>query len=159
MASKILVAYASKHGTTREVAESIAATLGEQHLDVDIEDAAHVRDIAPYDALVVGGGLYMGKWHSDAQHLLKRHRHELAEKRLAVFGMGRTRSRKRRSPSQASSSIAHLLRRRSWNRSLWRSSAVRSNPRPGGSRSTSCPRSMRATGTRSTAGLRTSPRN
>lgn len=88
MASKILVAYASKHGTTREVAESIAATLREQHLDVAIEEAAHVRDIALYDALVVGGGLYMGKWHSDAQHLLKRHRHELAGKRLAVFGMG-----------------------------------------------------------------------
>jgi menaquinone-dependent protoporphyrinogen oxidase len=88
MAAKILVAYASKHGTTREVAESIAATLREHDLDVEIAEAAHVREIARYDAVVVGGGLYMGKWHSDAQHLLKRHRRELAEKRVAVFGMG-----------------------------------------------------------------------
>ncbi|HEX6663904.1 MAG TPA: flavodoxin domain-containing protein [Gaiellaceae bacterium] len=88
MATNVLVAYASKHGTTREVAESIAATLQQLGLDVEIEEAGRVRDIARYDALVVGGGLYTGKWHADARHLLKRHRHELAERRLAVFGMG-----------------------------------------------------------------------
>jgi menaquinone-dependent protoporphyrinogen oxidase len=84
----ILVAYATKHGTTREVAESIAATLEQLGLEVEIEEAGRVHDVARYDAVVVGGGLYMGKWHADARHLLKRHRHELAAKRLAVFGMG-----------------------------------------------------------------------
>jgi menaquinone-dependent protoporphyrinogen oxidase len=87
--AKVLVAYASKHGTTREVAESIAGTLRESsYLNVEIEDAARVYDISSYDAVVVGGGLYMGTWHADARHLLKRHRHELVGKRLAVFGMG-----------------------------------------------------------------------
>jgi menaquinone-dependent protoporphyrinogen oxidase len=85
---KVLVAYASKHGTTREVAESIARTLGERGLAVEVEEARRVRDITRYDAVVVGGGLYMGKWHADARRLLKRHRGELAAKRLAVFGMG-----------------------------------------------------------------------
>lgn len=88
MTPKVLVAYASKHGTTREVAESIAGTLRECRLAVEIEDAAHVHDISRYDVVVVGGGLYMGKWHADARHLLKRHRQELAGKHLAVFGMG-----------------------------------------------------------------------
>jgi len=86
--SNVLIAYASKHGTTREVAESIARTLGERGLAVQVEEASGVRDIARYDAVVVGGGLYMGKWHADARRLLKRHRAELAAKRLAVFGMG-----------------------------------------------------------------------
>jgi menaquinone-dependent protoporphyrinogen oxidase len=88
MAPNVLVAYASKHGTTREVAQSIATMLGEHGLAVEIEEAGRVRDIARFEAVVVGGGLYMGKWHADARGLLKRHRAELAGKRLAVFGMG-----------------------------------------------------------------------
>ena len=88
MASNVLIAYASKHGTTREVAESIARTLGEGGLAVEVEEARRVRDITRYDAVVVGGGLYMGKWHADARLLLKHHRGDLAAKRLAVFGMG-----------------------------------------------------------------------
>jgi menaquinone-dependent protoporphyrinogen oxidase len=88
MAPKVLVAYASKHGTTSEVAESIAGTLQELGVAVEIKEAGGVHDITPYDAVVIGGGLYMGKWHADARHLLKRHRQELAGKRLAVFGMG-----------------------------------------------------------------------
>jgi menaquinone-dependent protoporphyrinogen oxidase len=88
MALNVLVAYASKHGTTREVAESIAHTLEERGLSVEIEEASGVRDITGYDAVVVGGGLYMGKWHADARRLLKRRRGELAGKRVAVFGMG-----------------------------------------------------------------------
>ena len=88
MTANVLVAYATKHGTTREVAESIAATLRQLGSTVEIEEAGRVRDLARYDAVVVGGGLYTGKWHADASRLLKRHRHELAEKRLAVFGMG-----------------------------------------------------------------------
>jgi menaquinone-dependent protoporphyrinogen oxidase len=88
MATKVLVVHASKHGTTREVAESVAATLEERGLEVEVEDAGRVRGVASYDAVVVGGGLYNGKWHADARRLLKRRRHDLAETRLAVFGMG-----------------------------------------------------------------------
>jgi menaquinone-dependent protoporphyrinogen oxidase len=88
MGPRILVAYASKHGTTREVAEEIAKTLRGHRLDVELIEAARVHDVGQYEAIVVGGGLYMGRWHADARHLLKRHRHELAQKPLAVFGMG-----------------------------------------------------------------------
>jgi menaquinone-dependent protoporphyrinogen oxidase len=84
----VLVAYASKHGTTREVAEFVAQTLEHRGLTVEVEEAARVSSIAHYDAVVVGGGLYMGKWHKDARRLLERHRHELSGVRLAVFGMG-----------------------------------------------------------------------
>ena len=84
----ILVAYASRHGTTREVAEFVAHTLESRGLTVEIEEARRVSTVAHYDAVVVGGGLYMGKWHKDARRLLERHREQLAGIPLAVFGMG-----------------------------------------------------------------------
>jgi menaquinone-dependent protoporphyrinogen oxidase len=87
-AHSVLVAYASKHGTTREVAEFVARRLETHRLAVDVEEAARVGSITRYDAVVVGGGLYMGRWHKDARRLLERHRRDLAGVRLAVFGMG-----------------------------------------------------------------------
>jgi menaquinone-dependent protoporphyrinogen oxidase len=87
-APSVLVAYASKHGTTREVAEFVARRLETHGLAVDVEEAARVGSITRYDAVVVGGGLYMGRWHKDARRLLERHRRDLAGVRLAVFGMG-----------------------------------------------------------------------
>ena len=87
-APNVLVAYASKHGTTREVAEFVAHTLERRGFTVEVEEAGRVSTVARYAAVVVGGGLYMGKWHKDARRLLERHREELAGVALAVFGMG-----------------------------------------------------------------------
>jgi len=88
MEGTVLVAHASKHGTTREVAEAVAATLRELGLTVELEDSGRVRDVSRFDAVVVGGGLYMGRWHADARKVLKRNREELAHRPLAVFAMG-----------------------------------------------------------------------
>jgi menaquinone-dependent protoporphyrinogen oxidase len=87
-APNVLVAYASRHGTTREVAEFVAHTLERRGLMVEVEEAARVDTVAQYDAVIVGGGLYMGRWHKDARRLLERHREQLAGIPLAVFGMG-----------------------------------------------------------------------
>jgi len=84
----VLVAYASKHGTTREVSEFVAHALKRRGLTVEVEEAGRVSTVAHYDAVVVGGGLYMGRWHKDARRLLERHREPLADIPLAVFGMG-----------------------------------------------------------------------
>ena len=88
MVSTVLIAYASKHGTTREVADSIAVTLRELGLDVELQRADRVHDLARFDAVLVGGGLYMGRWHADARRLLKRYRTALARKPFAVFALG-----------------------------------------------------------------------
>jgi menaquinone-dependent protoporphyrinogen oxidase len=88
MSNSILVAYATKHGSTREVAESIAATLEEQDLDVEARPAADVDDVSRYDGVVVGGSLYLGRWHPDALGFLRREREALATRPVAVFAMG-----------------------------------------------------------------------
>jgi menaquinone-dependent protoporphyrinogen oxidase len=84
----VLVAYATSHGSTREVANGVADTLRARGLDVEVEPAAEVDGLGGQDAVVLGGALYMGRWHRDARRFLKRHRDALATRPLAVFGMG-----------------------------------------------------------------------
>jgi menaquinone-dependent protoporphyrinogen oxidase len=88
MTSTILIAYATKHDSTHQVAEAVAGVLREEGLDVDLRPAAAVGDVEPYAAVVLGGALYMGRWHRDARHLLHSARHTLAQRPVFVFGMG-----------------------------------------------------------------------
>ena len=84
----VLVAYATKRGSTREVAEAVAETLREHGLSVELEPASAVTSLAPYEGVVLGGALYTGRWHHDARAFLAQHRHALAKRTVAVFGMG-----------------------------------------------------------------------
>jgi menaquinone-dependent protoporphyrinogen oxidase len=86
--ARVLVAYATKRGSTREVAEAVAATLHRAGFDVDVLPAAEVHGLAGYDAVVLGGALYMGRLHGDARRFLADHRRELAVRRVAVFAIG-----------------------------------------------------------------------
>jgi menaquinone-dependent protoporphyrinogen oxidase len=88
MSGSVLVAYATKKGSTREVAEAIARTLGGEGLAVSTRPAAEVRDVSDFRGVVLGGALYMGRWHPEARRFLRRHRQALAELPFAVFGMG-----------------------------------------------------------------------
>jgi menaquinone-dependent protoporphyrinogen oxidase len=88
MKTKVLVAYGSTHGSTKEVASAIAATLAEEGLVVGLLPAAEVHDVARYDGVVLGGAIYMGRLHKDVRRMLKRFREELAEVPVAVFAMG-----------------------------------------------------------------------
>jgi menaquinone-dependent protoporphyrinogen oxidase len=88
MSHSILITYATKHGSTRQVAETIAVTLEENGLRVVVELAADVHGLDPYDAVVLGTALYMGRPHADARRFLKRHHGALAGLPVAVFAMG-----------------------------------------------------------------------
>jgi len=88
MAPTILITYATKHGSTREVAEAIAANLAGHGFAVRTEPATAVRDLSPYGAVVLGTALYMGRVHADARRFLRRHHGDLSRVPFAVFGMG-----------------------------------------------------------------------
>ena len=89
MVDKILVAYASTHGAMQEMAERVAETLREQGLTVDLRAAKDVKSLDGYSAVVLGGALYMFKWHGDAIRFLNRHQKAItAGIPLAVFAGG-----------------------------------------------------------------------
>lgn len=84
----ILVAYATKHGSTREVAHAIAATLREDGREVELHEAADAVDVSRYEGVILGGSLYVGRWHPDARRFLHRHGAALGHVTLAVFALG-----------------------------------------------------------------------
>lgn len=85
---EVLVAYASKHGSTAALAEAVAKGLEEHGLAVDLLEARRVRSVEPYRAVVVGSAVYMGRWRPEAKRLLRRHRRALAERDLWLFSSG-----------------------------------------------------------------------
>jgi menaquinone-dependent protoporphyrinogen oxidase len=90
MSTSILVTYATRYGSTREVAEAVAATLREHRLEADLQPVQKVRTLAGYAAVVLGAPIYVGSLHKDAQHFLTQHREALSERPVAVFALGPT---------------------------------------------------------------------
>ncbi len=88
MSASILVAYATRYGSTQEVAEAVASTLRERGLAVDIQPMRDVRSLEQYRAVVLGAPLYIFHWHEDALQFLARHREALTQRPVAIFALG-----------------------------------------------------------------------
>jgi menaquinone-dependent protoporphyrinogen oxidase len=88
MSTPILVAYATQHGSTREVAAAVAARLREDGLEAELKPACDVADLTPYCGVVLGGAIYTGRLHHDAVAFLHRFHTELAVLPIAIFAMG-----------------------------------------------------------------------
>jgi menaquinone-dependent protoporphyrinogen oxidase len=84
----VLVAYATRYGSTQEVAEAVAAALRESGLAVDLQPMRQVRSLEAYGAVVLGAPLIMYRWHKDALRFLSRHRRALTERPVVVFALG-----------------------------------------------------------------------
>jgi menaquinone-dependent protoporphyrinogen oxidase len=88
MSASVLVTYATRYGSTQEVAEAVAATLRERGLEVDLQPMQQVRTLDQYRAVVLGAPLYMFHWHKDALHFLSQHRAALTARPVAIFALG-----------------------------------------------------------------------
>ncbi len=69
--ARVLVAYASRMGGTAGIAEAIGQTLRRFGHHVDVVDAGDVTDTTPYDAVVVGSAIYLGRWRPEAVAVLR----------------------------------------------------------------------------------------
>ena len=88
MSNSVLLAYATRYGSTKEVAEAVAKQLRERGLAVDVRPAAEVSTLAGYRAVVLGTALYIGHWLKDTDKFLASHREALAKLPVAVFALG-----------------------------------------------------------------------
>lgn len=85
---RILVAYASRHGATRGIAERIADTLRREGLEAEARPVGSVADLAGYDAFVVGSAAYMFHWLREASGFVRHNRSVLRTKPVWLFSSG-----------------------------------------------------------------------
>jgi menaquinone-dependent protoporphyrinogen oxidase len=91
---KILVCCASRHGSTRELADKIASTLrrsavpGGRALHVDVRDVHEAIDPSRYDAVIIGSAIYFGGWLRPARDFLAEHSDELRARPVWLFSSG-----------------------------------------------------------------------
>lgn len=85
---RVLVAYATKEGGTRGLAEMLGIALQDEGFEVEVADAPSVGSVEGYDAVIVGGALYTLRWHKDARQFVKRHRRSLTGLPVWLFSSG-----------------------------------------------------------------------
>ena len=81
----ILVTYATRAGSTTDVATAIAETLREEGAAVDVRPIKSVCDVQGYDAVVIGSAIRMGHWLPEAVGFVKTYRESLSRIPTAYF--------------------------------------------------------------------------
>jgi menaquinone-dependent protoporphyrinogen oxidase len=84
----VLVAYASKYGATKGIAERIGEHLRQRGLVVEVARCKDVDKASGYDAYVVGSAAYMFNWRKDARKFVKRNAELLAAHPVWLFSSG-----------------------------------------------------------------------
>jgi menaquinone-dependent protoporphyrinogen oxidase len=85
---KVLVVYATRHGSTAGIAERIAEVLARRGLEVTVGPAGEATDVAAFGAYVVGGAAYMTHWLRDVSSFVHRNRSLLARRPVWLYSSG-----------------------------------------------------------------------
>lgn len=92
MNETILVAYATRYGSTRQVAEVVAEELQDLGVRADVRPVGNVADLGTYAGVVLGAPFYIGSMLKDATRFLERYQAALAEMPVAIFALGPVRA-------------------------------------------------------------------
>ncbi len=106
---RVLVAVASKHGSTTEIAATIRAGLADHGLEADIERVDQVIDLHRYDAVILGSAVYMGRWLAPARLFINRFEDDLQTRPVWMFSSGPTGDPPR--PDREPREVADLVAR------------------------------------------------
>ena len=85
MKKRVLIAYASKCGSTGGVAEVVGQVLCGMGASVDVRLVGSVNDLSPYHAVIVGSAIRMGRWLPEAVGFVKNNRDTLSRMPVAYF--------------------------------------------------------------------------
>lgn len=85
---RVLVAYASKHGGTREIAERIADQLRGSGLEAELRPITDVDQASGFDSFVIGSSIYMGHWNKEAVAFVHRNQGLLVGHPIWLFSSG-----------------------------------------------------------------------
>lgn len=84
---KALIVYGTRYGTAGEIAEEIGKVMGNEGVEVNLVDSRGLKncDVSPYDLVVVGSGIKIGKWTKGSVKFLKDKKSALKDKKVALF--------------------------------------------------------------------------
>ena len=84
----VLVAYASKHGSSQGIAERIAEKLQQLGKQAEARSVDEVADPGSYEAFVIGSAIYYGSWLKEATEWVRRHQAILAQRPVWLWSCG-----------------------------------------------------------------------
>ncbi len=84
----ILLAYATRYGSTEEVAEAISAELRNTGLEVVHQPVQQVQSLDNFEAVVLGTAIYSTRWHPDVHQFLSQYQEALKLLPVAMFALG-----------------------------------------------------------------------
>jgi menaquinone-dependent protoporphyrinogen oxidase len=85
---RVLIAYTSRYGATRGIAERIAAVLCRAGLEAVVQPAQHADDPAGYDAVVIGSAAYFFHWMRHSSRFVRGNRDALSKRPVWLFSSG-----------------------------------------------------------------------
>jgi menaquinone-dependent protoporphyrinogen oxidase len=88
MDARILVAYATRNGSTAEIAQAIGKELTTAGINVDVTEIKTISTLTGYTAVVIGGPLYMGSLDSAVGKFVGKNREQLQKLPVAAFIVG-----------------------------------------------------------------------
>jgi menaquinone-dependent protoporphyrinogen oxidase len=107
---RVLIAAATRHDATREIAEAIGAGLAERGIDTEARPIEEVTDLSAYDAVVLGSAVYMGRWLKPARQFAERNASALAAIPVWLFSSGPLGPPGRLVPPEGPADITELVR-------------------------------------------------
>src|SRR5690606_33116049 len=82
---RVLVAYATRFGSTEEVAQRIGTVLSSESIQTDVRAVEEITSLRDYDAIVIGSAIRVGRWVPEAVDFLREYEAELRDLPVAYF--------------------------------------------------------------------------